>query len=149
MKGKWFVGSCPRMVRRMLVSLGLVPLLVTAAVGTVGADPVNAKNAQFIELTCWGETITVVVNGRGQFTPGHIIGSTGNLIPQAFVFNFTVTDAGGDVIDRGTETIAKGGQRRGLQDRLPTCTFGGSFTANGLTFTLSGTVTGFITPRGR
>ncbi len=137
------------MIRRMLVSLGLVLMLATAAVGTVGADPVNAKNAEAFPVVCGGQTLMVVVNGRGDFTPGHIIGSTGNIIPQAFVFTFTATDAGGNVIDSGTETITKGGQRRGLQDRLTTCTFGDSFTEDGMTFTFSGTVTAFITPRGR
>ena len=149
MKGKWFVGSCPRAVRRMLVSFGLVLLLVSAAVGTVGADPVKAKNAQLIEVTCGGQTFTVVVNGRGQFTPGHIIGSTGNLIPQSFTFTVIATNARGEVLFSGTATVAKGGQRRGLQDRLITCTFGQTFTEDGITFAVSGTVTGFITPRGR
>ncbi len=140
------------MIRRMLVSLGLVLMLATAAVGTVGADPVNAKNAQLIEVVCGGQTLTVVVNGRGQFTPGHIIGSTGNLIPQAFTFTVTATDAmTGEVLFSGTDTVAKGGQRQGLQDRLTTCTFSQTFTdpETGVTFTVSGTVTAFITPRGR
>ncbi len=139
------------MIRRMLVSLGLVLVLATAAVGTVGADPLNAKGAEPFPVVCGGQTLMIVVNGRGDFTPGHIIGSTGNLIPQAFVFNITISDAQGNVIDSDTETVAKGGQRRGLQDSLTTCTFGQSFTDpdTGMTFTFSGTATTFSTPRGR
>ncbi len=139
------------MIRRMLVSLGLVLMLTTAAVGTVGADPVNAKNATVIPVTCGTSMFMLAVNGRGDFTPGHIIGTTGNIIPQAFTFTLTISDAQGNVIDSDTETVAKGGQRRGLQDSLTTCTFGQSFTDpdTGMTFTFSGTVTTFITPRGR
>ncbi len=104
-----------------------------------------------IPVTCGTATYMIVINGQGQFTPGHIIGTTGNLIPQAFVFNITISDAQGNVIDSDTETVAKGGQRRGLQDDLTTCTFRQSFSdpETGMTFTVVGTVTGFITPRGR
>ncbi len=133
------------MIRRMLVSLGLVLMLTTAAVGTVGADPVNAKNATVIPVTCGTSMFMLAVNGRGDFTPEHIIGTTGNIIPQAFTF--IISDEGGTVI--ATETITKGGQRRGLQDSLTTCTFSQTFTEGGMTFAVSGTVTAFITPRGR
>jgi len=129
----------------MLVSLGLVLMLATAAVGTVGADPVNPKNAAVIPIMCGTSTLTVAVNGRGDFTPGHIIGTTGNIIPQAFTFIISGED--GRVI--ATETITKGGQRRGLRDSLTTCTFSQTFTEAGMTFTVDGTVTAFITPRGR
>ena len=62
---------------------------------------------------------------------------------------YTATDATGEVLFSGTSPVAKGGQRRGLQDRLTTCTFSQTVTEDGITFAVSGTVTGFITPRGR
>ncbi len=86
---------------------------------------------------------------RGQLLPRHLADGFGHvLLPLGFTV--TATDATtGEVLFSGTDTVTKRGQRRGLQDRLTTCTFGQTFTENGITLTVSGTVTAFITPRGR
>ncbi len=36
----------------------------------------------------------IVTNGRGAFTPGHIVGSTGVLVPAAFTFTAIQTSTG-------------------------------------------------------
>ena len=126
----------------MLISL--VCLLVLS-VGGVSAAPINAPNIEPIPLDCDnGASYTIVANGNGDFTPGHIIDGEGRvLIPVAFTFE--VTDAGGNIIF--VETVEKKGQMKGLTDDLIVCTFSDSFEENGETFTFTGTVTLFVTPR--
>jgi hypothetical protein len=126
----------------MLVSLTFVTLL---SVSVASAAPTNAPNAETIEITCDnGESYTVVVNGNGSFTPGHIVAGEGRvLIPVAFTVE--ATDGDGNVIF--SESIAKKGQMKGLVDDLFTCTFGETFEENGETFTFTGTVTVFSAPR--
>lgn len=121
----------------MILSLMTVALL---SVGVASAAPANAPNAETIPLECDnGESYTVVVNGNGNFTPGHIIdGDGGVLIPVAFTFE--VTDADGTVL---FDSIAKKGQMKGLTGDLIVCTFSETFEE----FTFTGTVKGFVTPR--
>ena len=79
----------------VLVAAGLA--LAVAAV-PAGADP--TKQGTF-ELACSdGQTYTVAGNGNGDFTPVHDTDSNTVFIPLSFgEFNFTITDAQGNVID--------------------------------------------------
>ncbi len=126
----------------MIFSLMTMALL---SVGVASAAPTNAPNAETFLLECDnGESYTVVVNGNGTFTPGHIIdGDGGVLIPVAFTFE--AVDADGNVLF--SESIAKNGKMKGLTGDLIVCTFGETFEENGQTITFTGTVTGFVTPR--
>jgi len=126
----------------LTLALTIVGLM---SVGMASAAPTNAPNAETFELACDnGESYTVVVNGNGPFSPGHIIsGAGGNLIPVTLIFE--ATDADGTVIF--SESFAKPGKMKGLTGDLITCTFGGIFEENGETITFNGTVTGFTTPR--
>lgn len=126
----------------LLVSLICLAVL---SVGVASAAPTNAPNAEIVPLECDnGASFSVVVNGNGTFTPGHIIDGDGNvLIPVAFTFE--ALDENGNVIF--SDSIAKEGKQKGLADDLITCTFGGTFEEDGETFTFIGTVTGFIAPR--
>lgn len=124
----------------MILSLMTMALL---SVGVAGAAPANSPNAETFQLDCDnGQSYTVVVNGNGNFTPGHIIGG-GVLIPVAFTFE--ATDAAGNLIF--SDAIAKNGQMKGLTGDLIVCTFGDTFEENGQTFTFRGTVTAFVAPR--
>jgi len=105
----------------MLVA-GVVVLMVLAggAVGA-GADPVNAKKGEIIELECDNGlgALTVALNGNGEYTPGHVIGSTQVGIPYAFHFESSFTPTGGET-QTDVEDLAKPGPKNG---RLATCTF--------------------------
>ena len=130
-------------MRRIGITAALAVALVLAfSPGQVGADPVNSSRAEFFTLTCAGETIEVVTT-PGQ--PGHVLGSTGMLIPVAFTFIGTFVDPEtGEVIELNDSFSIGQGKRTGQQVALETCTF----PISDGTFNAIGTVTFFRTPRG-
>jgi hypothetical protein len=131
------------MKRRLLVLVAAGVLAAVAIAPTAGADPTNAKNAQQLQAVCGAETFTVVVNGNGEFTPAHLIGSTSVFVPTAFDVTFTFTPTGGST-ETETDTSAKAAP---IKDTI-TCTIPfQSFPSPFGTFTIEGTVTGFLTPR--
>ena len=131
------------MKRRLLVLVAAGALAAVAIAPTAGADPTNAKNAQLLQAVCGTETVNVVVNGNGEFTPAHLIGSTSVFIPTAFDVTFTFTPTGG-ATETETDTSAKAAP---IRDTI-TCTIPfQSFPSPFGTFTIAGTVTGFFTPR--
>ena len=133
-----------RLTRMITMILSLMTMALLS-VGIASAAPRNAPNAVTFPLECDnGESYTVVVNGNGTFTPGHIIeGNGNNLIPVAFTFE--ATDGDGNVLFSGS--ISKQGKMKGLTDDLIICTFSDTFEENGETFIFIATVTGFVTPR--
>src|SRR5262245_20194689 len=95
---------------------GLVVALVAAAAIAVtaqvaSADPTNAKKGMIVNLVCAGQPVQVAVNGNGEFTPGHVVGSTTVLIPTAFDITFSFTPTGGST-ESDTDTSAKQSQKR-------------------------------------
>lgn len=86
----------------------------------------------------------VVVNGNGEFTPAHVIGSTAVFIPTAFDLTFSFTPTGG-ATESETDASAKAHQpSNAVTCDLPATL--NTFTSPEGTFTISGTVTGFFTP---
>jgi hypothetical protein len=86
----------------------------------------------------------VSVNGQGEFTPAHVIGSTAVFVPTAFNLTFSFTPTGGTTQSE-TDTAAKQNQARGtVTCNIPAAL--NTFTSPEGTFTLSGTVAGFFTP---
>lgn len=132
------------MTRRLLIAaacLAAAAVLVPAAV----ADPINAKTAIHVTANCSGQTVMVVVNGDGTFTPAHVIDSTSVFIPTAFDLTFTFTPSGGGSPSVETETSAKAAPiANTVTCTLPLQTL---FSGPEGTATLQGTVTGFFTPR--
>jgi hypothetical protein len=128
----------------LVTAVGLLAVLA----GPAGAAPTNAKLAELVDLTCAnGATYSIVANGNGLFSPGHILDAEGrNLIPVEF--RFVGVNESGDVLF--DETIAKPGQMSGLSGDLVECTFTETETdpESGETVTITGTVTVFVTPRG-
>ena len=129
----------------LLVTGGLM-LGIAAAPAT--ADPVNG--GEIIPVDCDnGQSYEVAVNGNGAFTPAHDTASTMMFVPVSFgEFEFTVTDAQGNIVDQGTEPRidkGKGNAAKGKKQFI-TCEFSFGGTEDGLTFAGSGTVTGFLTP---
>jgi hypothetical protein len=130
-----------------LVTLGaVIALLTLLSAGVVSAAPTNAAKGQVLDLVCDnGHTYMIAVNGNGDFSPGHIIdGGTGNLIPVSF--ELVWTDEQGSVI--GSDAFSKPGVKNGVNGDLIACTFEETFEDQGQTYTVSGTVIGFLTPRG-
>ena len=131
------------MKRRLLVLVAVGALAAVAIIPTAGADPTNAKNVLQLQGVCGTQTLTIVVNGNGEFTPAHVIGSTSVFIPTGFNITFTSTPTGGSTMTE-TDTSAKAAP---LQNTI-TCTIPfQSFSSPFGTFTIAGTVTGFFTPR--
>jgi len=131
------------MLRRVaLVALFAIVLAVFAQAAS--ADPVNAKKSSPFIANCGGPNLMVVVNGNGEFTPAHVIGSTAMFIPTAFNVTFTFTPTGGSP-ESETDTSAKAHQpSNAVTCDLPAAL--NTFTSPEGTFTISGTVTGFFTP---
>jgi hypothetical protein len=129
----------------VLVSAIALVALVAFAAGTAAAAPLASPNAEVIALDCDnGEQYTIVVNGNGQWTPGHIIeGGSGKLIPVAF--SVQATDSAGNVLF--SDFVTKQGKMKGVQGALVTCTFSDSFEEDGEVYTFSGTVTAHHVPR--
>lgn len=134
------------MRRKQAIAVGLLTLVMVAALGTgiASAAPAGSKNAETLAIECGEKTLVVVTNGAGSYTPGHILDGNQMLIPVQFTF--TVTDENGEVLIHEVE--AKGGQRKGQQDDLFTCTFGETFQDPELgELTFTGEVLVFMTPR--
>ena len=127
---------------------GIIGALVAVAVGvlaqTASADPTNAKKSQFFTAICGSQQLQVSVNGSGEFTPAHVLGSTAVFVPTAFNLTFSFTPTGGTTQSE-TDTAAKQNQAKGtVTCNLPAAL--NTFTSPEGTFTISGTVTGFLTP---
>lgn len=131
------------MKRRLFVLLASGALAAALIAQTAGADPTNARNALQLQAVCGAQTVTVVVNGEGEFTPAHLIGSTSVFVPTSFNITFTFTPTGGPTMTE-TDTSAKAAP---IKNTI-TCTIPlQSFPSPEGTFTIQGTVTGFLTPR--
>jgi hypothetical protein len=122
--------------------------LVVAAIGALAiaqgaaADPTNAKNSLVIPARCDnGQSVDVSVNGNGEFTPAHVIGTSSVFIPQAFDLTFSFTPPGGPT-ESETDTSAKAN----VHGNLTTCGIDFTQETPEGTFSLNGTVTGFFTP---
>jgi hypothetical protein len=131
------------MKRRLLVLVAVGALAAVAIAPTAGADPTNAKNVLRLQGVCGTQTLTIVVNGNGEFAPAHVVDSTSVFIPTAFHITFTFTPTGGST-ETEVDTSAKAAP---IKDTI-TCTIPfQSFPSPVGTFTIEGSVTGFLTPR--
>jgi hypothetical protein len=132
------------MKRRVLLAAAGLALAAAVMVPLAAADPTNAKNSTQIRAVCNGQLVMVVVNGNGEFTPAHVIGSTSVFIPTAFDTTFTFTPTGGTPMSE-TDTSSK----KAPITPTTTCTIPLQTLFSGPegTATIEGTVTGFFTPR--
>jgi hypothetical protein len=129
------------MLKRCAV-LGAAVLALAVFAPVASADPVGAKNSLTIPATCDnGQSVTVVVNGNGEFTPAHVLGSTAVFIPQAFDLTFEFTPTGGT-----TETETDTASKPNVHGDLVTCSFDVTQSFPFGTLHLFGTATGFFTP---
>ena len=93
------------MLKRYAV-LGAAVLALAVFVPGASADPLNAKNSFAFPATCDGQTVQFVVNGNGEFTPGHVVGSTEVFVLQAVDATFEFTPPGGPT-ETMTDTASK------------------------------------------
>jgi hypothetical protein len=129
------------MLRRLYVALTLGIVMMAALAQGAAADPINAKNSLTFPATCDGQTVQFVVNGNGDFTPGHVVGSTAVFVLQSFKFTFEFTPTGGETMSE-TKTGSKGN----VHGDLVTCSFDVTQTFPEGAFHLFGSATGFFTP---
>jgi hypothetical protein len=116
------------------------------------ADPGDASNP--IVLVCDnGHTYNATVAGNGAFTPAHDLGSNSILVPTAFgEIHGTVTSTSGTVLAEFTDPPTTKGSSEKPRATSTTCTFSLSLTGfdeefgQVITFSLTGSVTGFVTP---
>jgi hypothetical protein len=129
---------------KRLTAVACLALVTAVMVPVAAADPTNAKSAVQISAMCSGQLVMVVVNGNGEFLPGHVIGSTSVFIPTALNLTFTFTPTGGSPMSE-VETSSKAVPITSTT----TCTIPLQTLFSGPegTATIQGTVTGFFTPR--
>lgn len=131
------------MLRRFVLIALFATIFAVFAQGA-SADPLNAKTAAVVTVNCSGTQLLVVVNGNGEFTPAHVIGTSAVFVPTAFDITFSFTPTGGST-ETETDTSAKAHQPgNAVTCDLPVAL--NTFTSPEGTFTISGTVTGFFTP---
>jgi hypothetical protein len=133
-------------MKRHLLTLLAVSAPAFAVALPASADPGHAKNASHVRAICGSQTVDVVVNGNGKFTPAHVVGSTKMFIPTALNLTFAFTPSGGTTTS-STQNIAKSSPtHRGTT----TCTIPLQTLQSGPqgTATIQGSVTGFYTPVG-
>ncbi len=135
-------------MRRIILLVAVSMIMAIVGSGIAAADPINSKNAEVFQVTCDnGQTFRVVTAGG---IPGHILGSTRNIIPVEFTFT-AIDPVTEEVLFTETEGVGQG-KKVGLQDDLITCTtapqtFVDPETGEEITFVIS--VEAFLTPRGR
>ena len=129
------------MLRRLCVALTLGILMLAALAQGAAADPINAKNNFSFPADCGGQPVQFVLNGNGDFTPGHVVGSTSVFVVQSFNVTFEFTPTGGETM---SETAAR--SKANVHGDLVTCTFDVTQTFPDGTFHFFGTATGFFTP---
>ncbi len=134
------------------VAVAVGALTTVGLVAPATADPGDASDP--IVLVCEnGNTYAATVAGNGDFTPAHDLGSTSILVPTAFgEFQGTVRDTSGAVLAEFTEPPSTKGRSTRSRATSTTCTFAFSVTdfdeefGQVVTFSASGSVTGFVTP---
>ena len=130
------------MLRRISVASVLAAVAIGALAGTASADPVKAKTSLAFPADCDnGQTVQVVVNGNGEFSPAHLVGTTAVFVPQALDVTFEFTPPGGPT-DTETDTASK----PNIHGDLVTCSFDTTQSFPFGTLHLFGTATGFLTP---
>jgi hypothetical protein len=131
------------MLRRFTI-IALFATIFAVFAQAASADPLNSKTAALFTANCGATQLLVVVNGNGEFTPAHVIGSTAVFVPTAFDLTFSFTPTGGS-----TETESDRSAKAHQPANAVTCDLPAAlntFTTPDGTFTISGTVTGFFTP---
>jgi hypothetical protein len=123
-------------------ALGAALLALAVLAPVASADPLKSKNSLAFQATCDnGQTVQVVVNGNGEFSPAHVVGTTAIFVPQALDVTAEFTPTGGPT-EIETDTASK----PNIHGDLVTCSFDTTQSFPFGTLHLFGTATGFLTP---
>jgi hypothetical protein len=114
--------------------------MMAALAQGAAADP-SGKTSLTFPAACDGQTVQFAVNGNGDFTPGHVVGSTAVFVLQAFELTFQFTPPGGPT---QSETAAR--SKGNVHGELVTCRFDVTQSFPDGTIHFFGTATGFFTP---
>lgn len=122
----------------------LAVVVAGSAIGT--ATSAVAKQKETLDLKCNdGRTYLVELQGNGDWTPAHVVGSTKVFVPVAFgAFTATFTDPEGNVGTFTDPPTAKGSGKHRVD---LTCTFTFSGSDDGFTFSGTGSVDVKVTGR--
>jgi hypothetical protein len=116
--------------------------MMAALAQGAAADPSNPNHSLTFPAACDGQTVQFTVSGNGDFTPGHVVGSTAVFVLQAFDITFQFTLPGEPT---QSETTAR--SKGNVHGDLVTCSFDVTQTfPEGGTIHFFGTATGFFTP---
>jgi hypothetical protein len=129
------------MLRRIGLALALSGIAMGGLAAAASADPVNAKTGLLVPANCGGQMVQLAVNGNGEFTAAHVVGSTQVIIPQAFDLTFEFTPPGGQTMS-DTDTSSK----HNVHGDLVTCNIDSTQVTPRGTVHLIGSATGFRTP---
>lgn len=131
-------------------TLAVVPAAVLAVALMPGAASA-APESETLQMQCGEQTLTVVVKGRGAFTPGHVVGTNQLLIPVYFGPQSYVVRVDGEIVEEGVDpaTLAKGQSAAKNPRATVECTFSATFVEEDAVITVDGSVTGILTPGGR
>lgn len=145
-----------RAIGRLASVVAVVAAVVLGGVGPASADPGNAPGASQLPIVCADGSYTVILMGRGEFTPGHDVASNTTFVPTMFgPFHGVVTQVStGTVLDEFTEPPSAKGSSTKTRATSVECTYtieqtgvDPAFPELGLLhFVGHGSVIGFTTP---
>ena len=132
---------------RITSLIAIAALATGIAAGAALAAPIGAPNAVVVSLDCGtAGAFDVVVNGNGEWAPGHRLDGNGVVIPLSFgEETITVRDPEGNVVAEETEPATTKGRARARGRERVSCTYTATFEEDGLTITIAGSATGFMT----
>jgi hypothetical protein len=126
------------MLKRLCVTLVAGIIAMTAMAPRAAADP---KGATFTDTCDNGQTVELTFNGNGNFTPGHVLGSTAVYVVQSLEATQVRTPTGGP-----TSTTQFSVFKPNIHGNLVTCTFDITRTSGEGTLHAFGTLVAFVTP---
>ena len=130
-------------MKRWVATAAMVLGLLGISMAPAYADPINPPNAIPLDITCDGTTYTaVIVPANGRWTPALVTTSNQVLVPVSFEFTLTNL-ATGDIVSQ--ESVSREPAERVA---TTTCTFGETFTEDGVTFEFVGVVQVLSQPAG-
>ena len=142
-----------RTIVRLAVVLAFGAGSALGVASSAGADPGGSPRSFQVPLVCDnGTTYQLILNGNGQFAPGHDSASNSIIVPTAFgPFHGVVTDADGNVLDEFTDPAVSKGNSTKDRGTSTECTFeiDDTFTdpeLGVLHFHGEGSATVFVTP---
>jgi hypothetical protein len=135
---------------RVTLGAAAAAVLGGVTIAPAHADPSQAMNSLPLQVTCDnGQSYDAVANGDGAWTPAHDLNSSSILVPVSFgAVTVTIRDPQGAIVDQETDPpSAKPGASAHNPHATTHCEFVGMGTApDGSTFTIEGSVVGFVTP---